>query len=80
MDTAKTIVIELGRDRIQQDLGVKPSAVAMAIHNDRFPAAWFDVLEELARDKGRSLPRALFNWKRAQSSSDERGLSHVSCD
>ncbi|MFS8180866.1 hypothetical protein ACMG4P_04810 [Pseudovibrio denitrificans] len=71
MSTTRTIVDELGRTQLQEKLGVKSSAISMAVLKGVFPAAWFDVLDTLGQAKGVQIPRALFNWKRCVKKEEE---------
>ncbi len=66
MENVRDIVVVLGRDTIKDALGVRDGAVYAAEQKGMFPAAWFDVLDELGQANCKPLPRTLFNWKRAE--------------
>ncbi|KZL01583.1 hypothetical protein PsAD5_00505 [Pseudovibrio sp. Ad5] len=61
----------VGRTTLKSKLGVSDKALFAACARG-IPASWFDVLDELAKEKGLRVPRSLFNWKRAQPTTDQR--------
>ena len=70
--TVKTIVGEIGRDRLSQRLGVTEYAIRHALSSGVFPSAWFLAVTEMSREAGLTCPVELFNFK---SPSSETSLS-----
>lgn len=60
MKTAQDIIDYIGAETAMKALGVKPSAVRMAVKKNKLAASWYDALERLC---GRPLDRALFTFK-----------------
>lgn len=60
----------VGRKEMALALGVGATAISNAVVAGSFPAAWFDALEALAKDRGADCPRDLFAWRKADASED----------
>lgn len=60
--TPKTIIADIGKDRIVAAVGVDMRRVNRAQYDTHLPAVWYDAL---CRLNGSDLPRALFNFKGA---------------
>ena len=70
MEKTSQFARALGRKDMAQALGVGVTAISNAVVAGSFPAAWFDALEALAKEKGKECPRDLFAWRRAETSED----------
>lgn len=57
------LIDELGSEAIQSALGVSHHAVRHARWEGAFPAAWFDQIDILCRERGLSCPRHAFKWR-----------------
>ena len=60
MKTPREILDFIGRDVVQDEIGVSADRVRVAATQDKLPASWLNALERLAR---RPLPREAFNFK-----------------
>jgi len=65
MDTSE-LARALGRKEMAEALGVGATAVSNAVVAKKFPASWFDALDDLAASKGVNCPRSLFAWRKAE--------------
>lgn len=63
MKTAREIADAIGRDVIAARLGVTHHAVAKALCNGKFPAAWCLAILDMADKAGIEVHYSLFNWK-----------------
>ena len=63
MDHVPHIIDTLGRAEIAARLGVKETAVAKARVKRIMPAAWYQVIKEMAAEKGVDCPDHVFSWK-----------------
>ena len=61
MMTASELADALGRKNIAAAAGVGMTAVSNAVVRGAFPAAWFIVVSNLARQQGADCPHELFN-------------------
>lgn len=64
-----SVVAAIGRNELGALLGVKYSAIGMAVAADRFPASWYLVVSEICEERGIECPMDLFHWKRASEHS-----------
>jgi hypothetical protein len=60
MSTVSEICDAIGRQKIAQAVGVKPTAVSNAVAEARFPAKWFIVLSGMCQEIGLDCPADLF--------------------
>lgn len=65
MTDVRTIAKAIGRKALADRLDVTVNAVHEAVRAERFPAAWFVAVREMAQEHGLEAPEALFNWKGA---------------
>lgn len=59
------IIKKLGYQCLADTLEVSRTAVVNAKRNKAFPAAWFNVIEQLCKHHKIDCPRELFNWRGA---------------
>lgn len=65
-DELRAFVDDLGRAAIMSRLRLlAASAITNAIRNGAFPADWFDGLDRLAVEQGKTCPRSFFSFKAA---------------
>lgn len=65
--TVHHIVQTLGRENIESRLGVSKYSLFAAKRDRLFPAAWFDVLDEMCRERGIECPRSAFRFRSSES-------------
>lgn len=64
-DPVHHIIKTLGADAISDFLGVSSHSVRYAKTTGRFPASWYDPLDDFCIEVGIPCPRAAFNFRRA---------------
>ena len=66
MKTCSEIIEAIGSKTVSEALDKSEATVITTAARGRFPAAWFDVIEELSRGAGIECPRERFNFHKAK--------------
>lgn len=67
MNTAQTIVNQIGRADIARLVGVGLPAVSNAIRRGKLPTAWFPAIKAECEARGLECPESAFNWKTSEA-------------
>ena len=64
MENVTSILDQLERGAVSKRLSVQKKTVWVAENAGVFPAAWFEQISSMGKEKGVEVPMSLFNWRK----------------
>ncbi|MCP4410750.1 MAG: hypothetical protein GY807_24020 [Gammaproteobacteria bacterium] len=70
MANVREITKAIGRDRLQDAVGVGYKMINRVEVNNQFPPSWFPTVRRLGIEAGIEVPERLFSWRKPEDASE----------